>query len=162
MTRARLALNARASCDSGAASPAIAGDRITELTTNLSSSSEKTRLSAVLSLPSGYHRDLQFSKGAIFHAFGRGLAALELLPEWWSRGPCVDVPPDQPRYPRSRIMDTSEAIRHAIQEELYDMLRHRPAEAAAAAGDQDRAHRPLSKRARVTAPAIRRLSISGR
>jgi 1-acyl-sn-glycerol-3-phosphate acyltransferase len=36
-----------------------------------------------------------------------------------------DVLPDQPRYPRSRIMDTSEGIRHAIQEELYDMLRHR-------------------------------------
>jgi 1-acyl-sn-glycerol-3-phosphate acyltransferase len=37
----------------------------------------------------------------------------------------LDVLPDQPRYPRSRIMDTSEAIRHAIQEELYDMLRSR-------------------------------------
>jgi hypothetical protein len=37
----------------------------------------------------------------------------------------LDVPPDQPRYSRSRIMDTSEAIRNAIQQELYDMLRHR-------------------------------------
>ena len=37
----------------------------------------------------------------------------------------LDVLPDQPRYSRSRIMDTSEAIRHAIQEELYDMLRRR-------------------------------------
>ena len=36
-----------------------------------------------------------------------------------------DVPPDQPRYSRSRIMDTSEAIRHAIQQELYAMLRRR-------------------------------------
>ncbi|KGM55365.1 argininosuccinate lyase [Lysobacter arseniciresistens ZS79] len=35
----------------------------------------------LLSLPSGYHRDLQFSKGAIFHAFGRGLGALGLLPD---------------------------------------------------------------------------------
>ena len=34
----------------------------------------------LLSLPSGYHRDLQASKGAIFHGFGRGLPALELLP----------------------------------------------------------------------------------
>ena len=32
-------------------------------------------------LPSGYHRDLQYSKGAILHAFGRGLGALELLPD---------------------------------------------------------------------------------
>ena len=37
----------------------------------------------------------------------------------------LDVPPDQPRYSRSRIMDTSEDIRHTIQTELYDMLRHR-------------------------------------
>jgi 1-acyl-sn-glycerol-3-phosphate acyltransferase len=37
----------------------------------------------------------------------------------------LDAPPDQPRYSRSRIMDTSEAIRHAIQSELHDMLRQR-------------------------------------
>jgi 1-acyl-sn-glycerol-3-phosphate acyltransferase len=37
----------------------------------------------------------------------------------------LDVLPDQPRYSRSRIMDTSEEIRHAIQQELYDMLRRR-------------------------------------
>jgi 1-acyl-sn-glycerol-3-phosphate acyltransferase len=37
----------------------------------------------------------------------------------------LDVQPDQPRYSRSRIMDTSEGIRHAIQEALYDMLRRR-------------------------------------
>jgi 1-acyl-sn-glycerol-3-phosphate acyltransferase len=37
----------------------------------------------------------------------------------------LDVPPDQPRYSRSRIMDTSEEIRHTIQTELYDMLSRR-------------------------------------
>jgi 1-acyl-sn-glycerol-3-phosphate acyltransferase len=36
-----------------------------------------------------------------------------------------DVPPDQPRYSRSRIMDEAEAIRERIQEALYDMLRQR-------------------------------------
>ncbi|OHE88145.1 MAG: argininosuccinate lyase [Lysobacterales bacterium RIFOXYD1_FULL_69_11] len=41
----------------------------------------RTEIEQLLSLPSGYHRDLQFSKGAIFHAFGRGLCALELLPD---------------------------------------------------------------------------------
>ncbi|MEI2454748.1 argininosuccinate lyase [Lysobacter firmicutimachus] len=41
----------------------------------------RTEIEHLLSLPSGYHRDLQFSKGAIFHAFGRGLGALELLPD---------------------------------------------------------------------------------
>ena len=40
----------------------------------------RTEIEQLLSLPSGYHRDLQSSKGAIFHGFGRGLAALELLP----------------------------------------------------------------------------------
>ncbi len=41
----------------------------------------RTEIEQLLSLPSGYHRDLQFSKGAIVHAFGRGLGALELLPD---------------------------------------------------------------------------------
>jgi len=36
-----------------------------------------------------------------------------------------DVPPDQPRYSRSRIMDESEAIRQRIQESLFDMLQQR-------------------------------------
>lgn len=44
-------------------------------------SAARTELDQLLSLPSGYHRDLQFSKGAIVHAFGRGLSALELLPD---------------------------------------------------------------------------------
>ncbi|HVH32648.1 MAG TPA: lyase family protein, partial [Tahibacter sp.] len=35
----------------------------------------------LLSLPSGYQRDLQFSKGALFHGFSRGLPALALLPD---------------------------------------------------------------------------------
>ncbi|MGH8163816.1 MAG: lyase family protein, partial [Rhodanobacteraceae bacterium] len=38
-----------------------------------------------LSLPSGYQRDLQVSKGALVHGFARGLAALELLPDLLSR-----------------------------------------------------------------------------
>ena len=41
----------------------------------------KVEIEQGLSLPSGYHRDLQFSKGAIVHGFGRGLAALGLLPK---------------------------------------------------------------------------------
>jgi 1-acyl-sn-glycerol-3-phosphate acyltransferase len=36
-----------------------------------------------------------------------------------------DVPPDQIRYSRNKVMDHSEAIRELIQEALYDMLRHR-------------------------------------
>ena len=40
----------------------------------------KAEVEHLLSLPSGYHRDLQLSKGALFHGFGKGLAALALLP----------------------------------------------------------------------------------
>jgi 1-acyl-sn-glycerol-3-phosphate acyltransferase len=36
-----------------------------------------------------------------------------------------DVPPDQPRYSRSRVMDASEQIRQTIQDSLHEMLRQR-------------------------------------
>ncbi|MBA2625449.1 MAG: acyltransferase family protein [Acidimicrobiia bacterium] len=36
-----------------------------------------------------------------------------------------DVPPDQPRYSKARIMDEAEGIRQKIQEELFDMLKAR-------------------------------------
>jgi 1-acyl-sn-glycerol-3-phosphate acyltransferase len=36
-----------------------------------------------------------------------------------------DVPPDQERYSKSRVMDAAEDIRLAMQESLYDMLRQR-------------------------------------
>ena len=48
--------------------------------THASVSAARMEIEQLLSLPSGYHRDLQASKGAIFHGFGRGLPALELLP----------------------------------------------------------------------------------
>ncbi len=49
--------------------------------TYASAAAARTEIEQLLSLPSGYHRDLQLSKGAIFHAFGRGLSALSLLPD---------------------------------------------------------------------------------
>lgn len=49
--------------------------------TYASAAAARIEIEQLLSLPSGYHRDLQFSKGAIVHAFGRGLGALELLPD---------------------------------------------------------------------------------
>ena len=39
-----------------------------------------SELSALLSLPSGYHRDLQASKGPVLRAFDRGLQGLALVP----------------------------------------------------------------------------------
>ena len=41
----------------------------------------RTEIEQLLSLPSGYQRDLQFSKGGLFHGFSRGLAALALVPD---------------------------------------------------------------------------------
>ena len=48
--------------------------------THASVAAARTEIEQLLSLPSGYHRDLQNSKPAIVHGFARGLAALELLP----------------------------------------------------------------------------------
>jgi argininosuccinate lyase len=45
----------------------------------------RSEIEQLLSLPSGYQRDLQFGKGSIVHGFGRGLAALALLPDLLSR-----------------------------------------------------------------------------
>ncbi|HMM65435.1 MAG TPA: argininosuccinate lyase [Dokdonella sp.] len=41
----------------------------------------RTEIEQLLSLPSGYQRDLQASKGSMFHGFHRGLDALALLPD---------------------------------------------------------------------------------
>jgi argininosuccinate lyase len=40
----------------------------------------RSEIEQLLSLPSGYQRDLQLSKGSLVHAFGHGLDALTLLP----------------------------------------------------------------------------------
>ncbi len=41
----------------------------------------RTEIEQLLSLPSGYQRDLQIGKGALVHGFGQGLDALALLPD---------------------------------------------------------------------------------
>jgi len=48
--------------------------------THASVAAARTEIEQLLSLPSGYQRDLQFSKGGLVHGFGRGLGALALLP----------------------------------------------------------------------------------
>jgi argininosuccinate lyase len=45
----------------------------------------RSELEQVLSLPSGYHRDLQFTKAPVLRGFKMGLAALELLPSLLSK-----------------------------------------------------------------------------
>src|SRR5690348_2390688 len=45
----------------------------------------RTEIEQLVSLPSGYQRDLQFSKGSIFHGVRHGLMALELVPDLLTR-----------------------------------------------------------------------------
>ncbi|MET0332423.1 MAG: argininosuccinate lyase [Dyella sp.] len=52
----------------------------------------RTEIEQLLSLPSGYQRDLQFSKGSLFHGVRHGLMALALVPDLlarmqWNEGP---------------------------------------------------------------------------
>jgi argininosuccinate lyase len=53
--------------------------------THASVAAARVEIEQLLSLPSGYQRDLQFSKGGLVHGFARGLAALALLPDLLSR-----------------------------------------------------------------------------
>ncbi len=62
----------------------------------------RTEIEQLLSLPSGYQRDLQFSKGGLLHGFSRGLAALELLPDLLAR-----------------MQWNEEAMRAAIEPSMY-------------------------------------------
>ena len=41
----------------------------------------RVEIESLLSLPSGYQRDLQYGKGPLVHGFGHGLGALALLPD---------------------------------------------------------------------------------
>ncbi len=45
----------------------------------------RTEIEQLLSLPSGYQRDLQYSKGSLFHGCRHGLAALALVPDLLAR-----------------------------------------------------------------------------
>ena len=45
----------------------------------------RTEIEQLLSLPSGYQRDLQFSKGSLFHGCRHGLGALALVPDLLAR-----------------------------------------------------------------------------
>ncbi|WP_049621544.1 argininosuccinate lyase [Frateuria defendens] len=45
----------------------------------------RTEIEQLLSLPSGYQRDLQFTKGSLFHGVRQGLMALALVPDLLAR-----------------------------------------------------------------------------
>ena len=45
----------------------------------------RCEIEQLLSLPSGYQRDLQLSKGSLFHGVTHGLSALQLVPDLLQR-----------------------------------------------------------------------------
>jgi len=98
--------------------------------THASVAAARTEIEQLLSLPSGYHRDLQVSKGAIFHGFSRGLGALELLPallanlEW------------RPERMRAAIDSGMYATDVAIEAAIAGVPFREAYRAAAAAADQ--------------------------
>jgi argininosuccinate lyase len=98
--------------------------------THASVAAARTEIEQLLSLPSGYHRDLQASKGAIFHGFSRGLGALELLPallanlEW------------RPERMRAAIDSGMYATDVAIEAAIAGVPFREAYRAAAAAADQ--------------------------
>jgi argininosuccinate lyase len=98
----------------------------------------------LLSLPSGYQRDLQFSKGSMIHGFGRGLAALALLPdllralEWNAPKMAAAMEP--------AMYATDVAIEQAASGVPFREAYRRAAETAASAGEGRSAQASLAAR----------------
>jgi len=111
----------------------------------------------LLSLPSGYQRDLQLSKGAIFHGFHRGLAALELLPDLLAR--ITWNAPAMRAAIEPAMHSTDVAIEQAAAGVPFREAYRRAAEAAGAAGDGRTPEGSLAARVSPGASADLRLDI---
>jgi len=117
----------------------------------------RAEIEQLLSLPSGYQRDLQFTKGAIFHGSARGLAALALLPDLLARF----------EWKASRMRDAIEpsmyatdvAIEQATAGVPFREAYRRAAEAAAAAGEGRTPESSLDARVSPGAAADLRLDV---
>lgn len=115
----------------------------------------RSEIEHLLSLPSGYQRDLQFSKGAIFHGFHRGLPALELLPdllarlEWNEAAMRAAIEPS--------MYATDVAIEQAAAGVPFREAYRRAAEAAAEAGQGRTPEASLAARVSAGAAADLRL-----
>jgi argininosuccinate lyase len=93
----------------------------------------RTEIEQLLSLPSGYQRDLQFSKGSLFHGFTHGLSALELVPDMLAR---MTWKPERMRAAIEPAMyATDVAIEQAAAGVPFRDAYRAAAETAAAAGE---------------------------
>ncbi|MEO5624572.1 MAG: argininosuccinate lyase [Dokdonella sp.] len=115
----------------------------------------RIEIEQLLSLPSGYQRDLQFSKGAIYHGFTRGLAALALLPgllariEWNAPAMRAAIEP--------AMYATDAAIEQAVAGVPFRDAYREAAESATAAGQGRTPEASLAARVSAGASADLRL-----
>jgi argininosuccinate lyase len=117
----------------------------------------RSEIEQLLSLPSGYQRDLQFSKGAIFHGFGRGLAALELVPDLLSR--LAWVADRMSAAIEASMYATDAAVEAAVRGVPFREAYRRAADAAAAAGEGRTPEASLAARVSPGAPGDLRLDV---
>ncbi len=117
----------------------------------------RTEIEQLLSLPSGYQRDLQYSKGSLVHAFGHGLGALALLPDLLARfawnAEAMSAAIDPPMYA------TDAAIEQAAAGVPFREAYRRAAEAASAAGQGRTPEASLAARVSPGAAADLRLPV---
>jgi argininosuccinate lyase len=117
----------------------------------------RIEIEQLLSLPSGYQRDLQFSKGSLFHGFHRGLGALELLPDLLARiewnAPAMRAAIEPAMYA------TDAAIEQAAAGVPFREAYRRAAEGAAAAGEGRTPEASLAARTSPGASADLRLDL---
>ena len=115
----------------------------------------RTEIEQLLSLPSGYQRDLQFSKGGIFHGVHRGLMAMELVPDllarmqWNEAAMLVAIEP--------AMYATDVAIEHAASGVPFRDAYRAAAEAATQAGQGRTPEQSLAARTSPGAHADLRL-----
>ena len=115
----------------------------------------RSEIEHLLSLPSGYQRDLQFSKGAIVHGFHRGLDALALLPDllaklqWNAAAMRAAIEPS--------MYATDVAIEQAAAGVPFREAYRRAAETAANAGEGRTPESSLAARVSPGSPADLRL-----
>ncbi|MGN2246304.1 argininosuccinate lyase [Frateuria sp. GZRR35] len=117
----------------------------------------RCEIEQLLSLPTGYQRDLQFSKGSIFHGMTHGLAALELVPDLVGRmrwnEPAMRAAIEPTMYA------TDVAIEQAAAGVPFRDAYRAAAEAAAAAGEGRTPERSLAERTSPGAAGDLRLDL---
>ncbi len=120
-------------------------------------SAARAEVEQLLSLPSGYQRDLQFSKGAIVRGFARGLAALELLSDLLAR---IEWDPARMRAAIEPSMyATDAAIEQALSGVPFREAYRRAAADAPNVGEQRTPEASLAARVSPGAAADLRLDV---